>query len=415
MMYRTHVAIALVFFAGSLSFLVSCSGGSETSDQPVVQRDSSGISIVENDVQVLDRECDSSESPVLSIGKGEGDEKYLLHRVFGATKLSDGKIALVNQGSSEIRLYDSTGTYSHSLGRSGEGPGEFQNAFYLWRLSDNILWTGDYDPWEFEVFHADTGFVRQVRPRPQYINSPEHIGVLADGRTVLASSINRRGNFDVLRLAFVLHDASGALVDTLKVMPNGRWGRVLDEEASMIVYPLFESFAEFAAADTTMILGHGDRPELTIYSATEGFEPTTIIRWTTPDRTVSDSEVEAAFNRIKERYSGMDGERASRFMAPLVHEDRPVAEVKPAFSDVVIGTDGSVWVRRFQADDESADTQWLRFNKSGRYLCETSVPGRLEVYEFGGDYVLGKIRDSVGVERVVEHTLSSSGVKNATD
>ena len=64
-------------------------------------RDSAGIRIVENE-----RPPDGSRlgwriDPVqtLSIGALEGEEPYLLHQVFTALRLSDGRIVVANRGS----------------------------------------------------------------------------------------------------------------------------------------------------------------------------------------------------------------------------------------------------------------------------------------------------------------------------
>ena len=45
------------------------------------------------------------------------------------TTLSDGRIAIVNQGSDEIRIYDANGRFVNTFGRKGGGPGEFRNVF----------------------------------------------------------------------------------------------------------------------------------------------------------------------------------------------------------------------------------------------------------------------------------------------
>jgi hypothetical protein len=54
-------------------------------------------------------------------------------------RLEDGRIAVLNGGTQEIRFYDATGTYLRSVGGEGEGPGEFESPRDLRRTSDGAL------------------------------------------------------------------------------------------------------------------------------------------------------------------------------------------------------------------------------------------------------------------------------------
>jgi hypothetical protein len=89
--------------------------------------DSAGVRVV--DLTIVPWQAESqwhlSAEPELQIGVQTGDPAYELHGVNAARRLSDGRIAVSNSGTSEIRVYDPTGRFLHSIGRKGEGPGEF--------------------------------------------------------------------------------------------------------------------------------------------------------------------------------------------------------------------------------------------------------------------------------------------------
>ncbi len=91
-----------------LSFLLACTPDG-ASDLEIVRRDSAGIVIVEN---ILSAPIETggwaiSEGPVLSIGTVEGEDPYQLYGVAGAHRLEDGRIAVVNAGSREVRIFES--------------------------------------------------------------------------------------------------------------------------------------------------------------------------------------------------------------------------------------------------------------------------------------------------------------------
>ncbi len=66
-----------------------------------------------------------SDEPILDIGVLEGDRFYQFDQIVGGKRLSDGRIAVANAGSLELRYYDAEGKHLFSTGREGGGPGEF--------------------------------------------------------------------------------------------------------------------------------------------------------------------------------------------------------------------------------------------------------------------------------------------------
>lgn len=66
-----------------------------------------------------------SDEPTVVIGGADEREGYLLHWVTGATRLSDGRIVVANESTSELKFYDPQGTHLFDVGGEGGGPGEF--------------------------------------------------------------------------------------------------------------------------------------------------------------------------------------------------------------------------------------------------------------------------------------------------
>src|ERR1051325_349587 len=64
--------------------------------------------------------------PTLVLGAGGAPETEFF-RIRAAWRLNDGSVAVVDGGTSEIRVFSPRGVYRYSFGRTGEGPGEFRN------------------------------------------------------------------------------------------------------------------------------------------------------------------------------------------------------------------------------------------------------------------------------------------------
>lgn len=367
-------------------------------------RDSSGIEIVENVPAAADAVCGLVDPPGVEIGSTAGDEAQQLYRVFDATRLSDGRIAVVNQGSDEIRVYDASGAFLHAFGRAGQGPGEFRRVRRIWRLRGDTLLVGDYRPWRFSTFTSEGEFLGSVEPAPLYVNSPAAVVVLDDGGSIIAQDccFDPSPGFHLRYLHAVRHAASGELVDTIGSWPDGRWGEVGTEEVQLISYPLFEPGARLAGSGDRIVVGDGSEADLEVRDGTGRLVRR--IRWREEDREVTSADVDA-FRRS--RLDRAESPSARRFAEAAVGEHVPVNDRFPAFSALTMSEDGEVWVKRYRRPRDSGSDQWLVFSADGRFRCHAQTPAGLEVYEIGPDYVLAGWRDELDVEHVLLFARSS--------
>lgn len=397
----------LVFCA----LLGACDGPARDADAIVVS-DSSGIALVANDLTRLDAACTVDSTPMLSIGTEEGEDEYVLHRVFGATRLTDGTVVLVNGGSHQIRFFGPDGKFVRAAGREGQGPGEFSDAFYIHWLPGDTVYVGDYRPFQFLVFGPDGQWLRTVRPTPLYPNNPGTMNVLRDGQLLLgdqdAFERNEPTAFRERTMTLMLHAADGSLTDTVARLPNGRWGQAEPGPQYPWLFPLFESFAVMAARDDRIVLGHASETELRVHRATEGLPVDRIIRWTVGDRTVRSEDISAERARFSAQYANMTAEQRAILVDPMLSEKRPVADRFPAFGRLRLARDGRIWVREFPRPQDPPEHRWLAFAADGRFACKLVTPRYEDVLEFGADYVLTHERDSLGVERVRQYRLSAN-------
>jgi hypothetical protein len=75
-------------------------------------------------------------SPTMDIGIAEGDERLELSGASSSIRLEDGRVVIANSGTNELRVFDNHGRFQNSIGRKGEGPGEFAGALHVVRLSE---------------------------------------------------------------------------------------------------------------------------------------------------------------------------------------------------------------------------------------------------------------------------------------
>ena len=108
----------------ALATSLACQADDAPTEATGLVRDSAGIEIVESATPTWTGEgWTVSAEPSLSIGRTDGDERYLFGYVRGALALRDGRIAVLDQYGAMVRVYTPEGEHIEDWGGEGEGPG----------------------------------------------------------------------------------------------------------------------------------------------------------------------------------------------------------------------------------------------------------------------------------------------------
>ncbi len=106
----------------------------------------------------------------LSIGEAEGDENYMFGETIGFNTDEDGNFYVSDVGARRIQKYDPDGKYLLTIGRKGQGPGEFGSVSLVRFDKDNNLYTIDAGNSRISFFDKDGKYLRQIRMTERYVN-----------------------------------------------------------------------------------------------------------------------------------------------------------------------------------------------------------------------------------------------------
>ncbi|MDE2981067.1 MAG: hypothetical protein OXU74_07720 [Gemmatimonadota bacterium] len=388
----------------AVAAVAACGDGPPAARSSAVVTDSAGIEIVTSDPWTTEAHCAIGDEPILSIGTREGDAPHIFYQVRAAARLSDGSVAVVDGSSREVRVFDETGAHLVSMGGRGEGPGEFGSPWLLWVLPGDTLWVGDYLPWRFNIFSADGVFIRSLTPDDFALHTLIPPGGVLDG----GSSVNvtqetggAGGDFATpVNFLVIAHGPDGSVLDTLATLPGVRLGSL--PGFAGFVEPLFEASSLVTARSTTVAMTTAREPEVRILD--DAFRLRRIIRWSDPDREVTGAHLQAAHEDYIAQHGGPGSSGWSAGHEAAISGNRPVAEVFPTASDLMIGSDGRLWLKRYTRPRE--EPSWMAFQAGGDFYCHFRPGLELTPLELGANYLLALRHDDLGVERVVMYDLT---------
>jgi hypothetical protein len=389
--------------------LIAVSGCTESAERvaSVTSRDSAGIQIVEASAAAWSAEggWQLASEPRLSIGREEGDPEYLFNGIRGVLRLTDGRIVVADGGSSQIRFFDPSGVHIETVGRAGEGPGEFRFIGSMWRLAADSLVVTDLAGVTF--MDSDGQFARRSLvelAEGQYRGNP--VGQANDGTLLVVSGSRGFSPADagtIIRdsLRFFWYNADGTFGGPITVLPGAeRWGLQAGGVTTFPYLP-FASNPIWTASGDRFYIGSGRRPEVSIWRADGTVER--ILRWAKAERPVTDALKEQfRAHTLESARDANDRRREEVFLA-----EAPMAVALPNYRSMLVDEQNNLWLEEYRPPWEIASS-WDVLTSEGEWLGSVSMPARFTPLVVGSDFVLGVSRDELGVERVESIPLVKS-------
>ena len=178
--------------------------------------------------------------PILTLTSHRLPEGHELNGIYSALELPDGSILIANSGAHELLLVDSVGQYLRTLGRSGQGPGEYSDNLHLFhdRGDTIVVYDGGNLRWTFLTPSLD--LARTVVEYNADVPSPTWLyqGTMVADAVVRQSRSHARNVIARLRsedpsyqhLFLAKQDAQGAV-----------WVRHLEDAGEWVIYPNADS------------------------------------------------------------------------------------------------------------------------------------------------------------------------------
>jgi len=151
----------------SAAALTACSGtASGNAGGPPVERDSSGVHIVENPPHHTLPTWVVDSIPSMSVGVAEGDANQEFGSIGGIALLNGGLIAVLDgQGETAytFRIFDSTGKHVATHGRLGRGPGDFTWVNHFGATTGDTIIAVDFPNRRLNYLTISDGYRRSLQ------------------------------------------------------------------------------------------------------------------------------------------------------------------------------------------------------------------------------------------------------------
>jgi len=355
---------------------------------------------------------------VLEIGTLAGpDPATTFAAVRDVVRFPDGRIAVLDLLTREIRIFARDGQHILTFGREGDGPGEFRGPVRMSVVHGDSVVVWDMDGRRISVFSDRGSFGRSFPFSFLDWNGLFSAGVpgwFPDASFVVTHTVSGDDLPQSIGIAMAqwhLAGADGEHVRQLTTLP-ARYGRSLASVGGYQVNGRTRFSPEPSSGLDSTGLWHAFPLTYELRHVTREGRLDRIVRRAWQPKPLPD-EVRASYREWYEREG--ESPRAPRARVQAELRQLTFMDTLPAFSTFLVTTDGRLWVRAYLEPENlgpdnwggTGTNEWSVFDRDGRWLGTVVTPSGFTVHEVGADYVLGVWRDEFDVQYVRVYELSA--------
>ncbi len=420
-MHQSSLTNALAI-AASAGVAVAC-GGSPSSTAGKVAFDSAGIAIVESARPQWNDESAwrLADNPSIRIGVVDGAPEYQLFHASGSFGLSDGRIIIANNGTSEIRYYDSEGRFLLKAGGRGGGPGEFRSMAWVQTVPGDSVAVFETDG-RVSLFDEFGVFAGTARLKTGGKAGPEFAARFGDGQFLALSNpavtVEEYADqpIGVQRASLLVrrHDMGGNARDTLGTLLHSAYDRqirqVPGKGSGPVSLPVwFTPPANVATTPTGFFVGTGDTYEIAAFDTHGSLHRLIRRRWRSS--TIERDDVERGIEYYRKTWGATPKGAYLQSQIDWLSETPTNGRFPPFGTTFLVDAEQNLWVELFEPQRWYAGLtpgfpmRFDVFDPSGAWLGTVGMPDNFEPTDIGPDYVLGLWENELDIQYALKYQL----------
>lgn len=331
---------------------------------------------------------------------------YYLGSVASVAVRADGTLLVADQEENHVKVISREGLLLRTLGRQGQGPGEFQGLLQASLARGDSLYVLD-GMRKVSVF-ADTSYTLartvQLAGDLEGRRSPTKLIVLPENGFLVSYGVPPilGGEGDPV-LYRVRED--GELMGLVDVPQQGQNRIQIQVERTVMPLDLPFDRRSVIALGPTGRLYHGITDSLAITVLKPSGEA--LYHWTLPaeSRAVTENDLRTFAEDFAAAADEATRHSAREAIRDAVRE-AGLPETQPAFYDLLVDDRQRVWIRR---DPEHVETAaWWIASTDGKLLGQVSLPGSVRLQTVRAGYVYGMISDSEVLPSVIRYRIKEN-------
>jgi hypothetical protein len=377
------VIILLSFFSLSLGLITSTKSQAPTWKGKI--ETTGGIKVIKNPSEPLYGEFIPQLEADLSLGD-EKDETYYFPKGAALSVDDEGNLYVSDFGNRRVQKYDKNGKYIRTIGRQGQGPGEylFPSRVFLDEEGDPCVSAAR----DLNFFTKDGAFKKKI-----VIKSFLSQLILGPGGTIFGttqpSPVPERCKYEIQRL-----DSEGNFDRAIAEFPADF---VINKNVYIMSW--YSSGVPLVPV-TSETFAYGYSDEYKIYLADRDGRTIHIMTKEEKPQSISGREKEETRKGGLSAWAGNIGDSKPEDLIKF-------SDHRPYFSNFMADEEGRLYVMRSKSILDKSPTNWFDvFSGDGFYLCRMKLDFRPVVIRNGAIYEI-RTNEETGDIKIIRHKVKN--------
>jgi hypothetical protein len=282
----------------------------------------------------------------------------------------DGNIYVLDSDASNIKKFDSRGRFIKTIGREGQGPGEFSSPYYLTYAKDRlVVW--DLMNRRLCALTPEGKFIKSSHI-PYDQGSVRKLRSLPTGEILVEKEKSFRRETDKPQVCTIdLYSRDLEYVKTIyeRSLWRKKYVRTREFGISTLYFPYSPDVCWDVSPEEKIIIGFSDKYELEVYDRdgkklqtfSHAYEP---VRVTEKDR--------------KEYFDSIEFYRAGAKLKEIpeyITKETQFPKNMPAFENILIDSEGNVLVVLNRENEDEKEKMFDVFDQDGKFLASVRITG----------------------------------------
>lgn len=308
----------------------------------------------------------------LEIGLEEGDENYVFEQIIAADVDGEGRIYILDFSACNLRIFSPEGQYIRTIGRKGQGPGEFTYPVAVSLINPDTLMVVESVSHRFCFFDRKGTFLSYFKP--EFLGSIQRAEAIPGDRFLITRrGFEKRGNKTFMTLELNIMTGSGKTlckfakreVDITDLIQKKK----MSQKEILLICWCFDGKGNVFVVDDIY------NYQIKVFDL-QGRLLRVIQRRFKPLKKTKE-EIEKEQQEI---------EKAQRRLGINIGIEVELAKEKPIIGGVLVDGWGRLWVITPEGAPKSG-TAFDIFDQKGRYLNKVTLNAQGRLFRIKGEYL----------------------------
>lgn len=286
---------------------------------------------------------------------------------------NSGSIYICDFDAHNIRKFNAKGEYVKTIGKEGQGPGDFNSPLKIEIVQDRlVVW--ESGNMRISVLNLDGDFIKSIPHNFMELGWLYDIKALPNKRMIFETQVSyRRGPSRPWECYLRLF--SYDLEHIKDLYEKEFWTRknITEPRAMSIPIPFSAKVHWDVAPKGNIVIGFSESYKIEIHDPLKGkissfehkYEPVEVIK--------KDKELYFAGMTVS---TSVGGAREVKQGAPdYIVKNTEFPKYKPAFDDIKCDSEGNIWVHTFRKDRKEESRSFDVFNEEGHFINRVRIEG----------------------------------------